>query len=51
MRTPSGSILKPPITNLFPIEYFKCQLDENIGKNANKNVGENVKVNVCNNVV
>ena len=24
VRTPNGSILKRPITKLFPIEYFEC---------------------------
>ena len=42
MRTPYGSILKRPMTKLFPIEYFKCQLDENVGENANENVCDNV---------
>ena len=36
---------------MFPIEYFECQLDENVGENVNKNVGENVNENLCYNVV
>ena len=51
MRIPNGSILKRPITKMFPIEYFECQLDENVGENVNKNVGENVNENLCYNVV
>ena len=47
VRTPNGSILKRPITKLFPIEYFECQLNEDVGENANENVNENV----CDNVV
>ena len=36
---------------MFPIEYFECQLDENVGENVNKNVGENVNENLCYNAV
>ena len=43
VRPLNGSILKRPITKLFPIEYFECQLNEDAGENANENV--------CNNVV
>ena len=35
--------MERPITKPFPIEYFECQL--------NKDVGENVNDNVCDNVV
>ena len=51
VRTPDGSILKRPITKLFPIESFECQLDENVGENASKNGGENVNENVYDIVV
>ena len=40
MRTQNGYILKQPIMKLFPIEYFKCQLDKKVGENANENEGE-----------
>ena len=43
VRTPNRLILKRPITKLFPIEYFECQLNEDVGENVNKNV--------CNNMV
>ena len=42
MRIPNGSILKRPITKMFPIEYFECQLDENVGENVNENLCYNV---------
>ena len=42
MRTPNESILKQPITKLFLIEYFECQLDEYVGGNANENVCDNM---------
>ena len=42
VRTPNGSILKRPITKLSPIEYFECQLNEDVGENANENVCDNV---------
>ena len=42
VRTPNGSILKRPITKLFPIEYFECQLNEDVGENVNENVCDNV---------
>ena len=42
MRTPNGSILKRPITRLSPTKYFECQLNEDVGENANKNVCDNV---------
>ena len=42
MRTPNGSILKRPITKLSPIEYFECQLNEDVAENANENVCDNV---------
>ena len=47
VRTPNWSILKRPITKLFVIKYFKCQLNKDAGENANQNVDENV----CDNVV
>ena len=49
VRTPNGSILKRPITKLFPIEYF--QLDETIVENGNENVAINGNENVDENVV
>ena len=42
MRTPNGSILKRPITRLSPTKYFECQLNEDVGENANENVCDNV---------
>ena len=42
VRTPNGSILKRPITKLFPIEYFECQLNEDVGENVSENVCDNV---------
>ena len=42
VRTPNESILKRPITKLFPIEYFECQLNEDVGENVNENVCDNV---------
>ena len=42
VRTPNGSILKRPITKLFPIEYFECQLNEDVEENVNENVCDNV---------
>ena len=27
---------------MFPIEYFECQLDENVGENVNENLCYNV---------
>ena len=51
VRPLNGSILKRPITKLFPIEYFECQLNEDAGENPNENVGKNVNENVCDNVV
>ena len=51
VMTPNGSILKRPNTKLFPIEYFECQLDKNVGENVNKNVAENMNENVYDNVV
>ena len=51
VRPLNRSILKRPMTKLFPIEYFECQLNEDVGENANENVGENVNKNVCDNVV
>ena len=41
VRTPNGSILKRPITKLFPIEYFECQLNEDVGENVDENVCDN----------
>ena len=46
VRTPNESILKRPITKLFPIEYFECQLNEDVGENANEYVNENLFDNV-----
>ena len=51
VRTLNESILKQPITKLFLIKYFKCQLDENVGENSNDNVCENMNENMCDNVV
>ena len=42
VRTPNESILKRPITKLFPTDYFECQLNEDVGENVNENVCENV---------
>ena len=41
VRTPNGSILKRPITKLFPIEYFECQLNEDVRENVDENVCDN----------
>ena len=38
VRTPNGSILKRPITKLFPIKYFEWQLNEDVGENVDENV-------------
>ena len=46
LRAPNGSILKWPITKLFQIEYFRYQLNKNVGENVNKNVGHNLNKNV-----
>ena len=51
VRTLNESVLKQPITKLFLIKYFKCQLDENVGENSNDNVCENMNENMCDNVV
>ena len=42
VRTPNESILKRPITTLLPIEYFECQLNEDVEENVNKNLCDNV---------
>ena len=41
VRTPNGSILKRPIIKLFPIQYFECQLNEDVGENVDENVCDN----------
>ena len=51
VRTLNELILKQQFTKLFLIEYFNCQLDENVGENANHNVCENMNENMCDNVV
>ena len=42
VRTPNESILKRPITTLLPIEYFECQLNEDVEENVNKILCDNV---------
>ena len=42
VRTLNGSILKRPITKLFPIKYFEWQLNEGVGENVDENVCDNV---------
>ena len=51
VRTLNELILKQQFTKLFLIGYFNCQLDENVGENANHNVCENMNENMCDNVV
>ena len=42
VRIPNGSILKRPVTKLFPIEYFEYKLDKNVDENTNENVIESL---------
>ena len=42
VRTQNGSILKRPITKLLPIEYFECQMNEDVEENVSENVCDNV---------